>query len=112
MSHALELLLSIIIVSIERMLDENLSEAQYGFTARKRTRDMIALLKMVIQRTLNANREIIACFIDHEKVFNCVNHEKMMRILKYNVDDRDLNNLKSVLESKCQSKDQKGILEE
>ena len=72
-------------------MDENLSETQCGFVAKKRTRDTIALLKMRIQITLNANREIVACFIDHEEAFDLVNHEKMMRILKkYNVDDKTL----------------------
>ena len=84
-------MLSIINARIERKLDENLSETQYGFVVKKGTRDAIVLLKMVIQRTLNANREIIACFIDYENTFDRVNYEKMTRILKgYNVDDKDL----------------------
>lgn len=89
MSHAFKLLLSIVNARTERKLDENLSETQYGFAAKKRTRDAIALLKVVIQRTLNANREIIVCFIDYEEAFDCVNHQKMMEILKkYNIDNK------------------------
>lgn len=67
MSHAVKLLLSIINASIERKSNENLSETQYGFVEKKRTRDAIILLKVVIQRTLNANREIIMCFVDYKK---------------------------------------------
>ena len=48
MSHALKLLLAVINARIERKLDDNLSETQYGFVAKKGTRDAIALLKMVI----------------------------------------------------------------
>ena len=91
MNHALKLLLSIINARIERKLEERLSETQYWFVAKKGTRDAIALLKVVIQRTLKANREIIACFIDYEKAFDRVNHEKMMKIQKKcNIDDKDL----------------------
>ena len=51
----------------------------------------IVTLKMIIQRTLNANREIITCFIEYRKAFDRVNHEKTTMILKkYNVDDKDL----------------------
>lgn len=39
------------------------SETQYGFVAKKGIRDVIALLKVVLQRVLNANIEIVACFI-------------------------------------------------
>ena len=83
-------------------MDDNLSETQYGFVAKKGTRDAIALLKMVIQRGLNANREIFACFIDYEKAFDRANHMKLIEILrKYNIDDKDLQVIRALYWDQC-----------
>lgn len=58
---------------------------------------MTTLLKVVIQRALNANREIIACFIDYEKVFDRINHDLMIKILKkYKIGDKDLQVIKNL----------------
>lgn len=67
MNHTLKLLLSMLNVKIEKKLDENLSEIQYGFVSKKGIKDAIALIKVVIQKAPNANRVILACFIDYAK---------------------------------------------
>lgn len=46
------------------------------------TGDAIALLKVVTQRALNANRDIISYFIVYEKAFDRVNHDQLIEILK------------------------------
>ena len=99
MSHTLKLLLSIVNMRIEQKLDTNLSETQFGFVAKRGTRDAIALLKIIIQRALNVNREIITCFVDYEKAFDRVNHKYLIAILqKYNIDDKDIKIIKNLYE--------------
>ena len=88
---------------IEKKLDENLSETHYGFVAKKDTRGAISLLKVVIQRALNASTDIIAYFIDYmrkrsiECIINC--------ILKYS-DNEEL-----ILEPKRKYKARRGMFE-
>lgn len=82
---------------IERRLDTQHSETQYGFVAKKSTHDAIALLKTVVQRLLNAGCEVHACFIDYEKAFDRVKHPEQIRILqKYNIDNKDLQIIKEI----------------
>jgi len=53
--HTLKLVLTIINARIEQKLDETLNETQSRFAAKKETEDAIALLKIIIRSTLNAN---------------------------------------------------------
>lgn len=91
MSHTLKLLLAIINRRIERKIDEHMSETQYGFMAHKGTRDAIVLFKMLVQRALAVNRSIYVCYIDYEKAFDRVQHEKLIDALRRsNIDKEDI----------------------
>ncbi len=91
MSHTLKLLLTIINKRVEKKIDEHLDETQFGFVARKGTRDAILLFKMIVQRALAVNRDIYVAFIDYEKAFDRVKHEKLMSTMeKYGIDREDL----------------------
>jgi hypothetical protein len=97
MSHTLKLLLAIVNRRMEKKIDEQLDETQFGFTANKGTRDAIALFKMTVQRALAVNRNIYACFVDYEKAFDRVQHEKMMKALsKYSVDQEDVSLIRNL----------------
>lgn len=82
---------------IEKKIDEHLSETQFGFRARRSTRDAIALFKVIIQRAISVNRKIYVCFVDYEKAFDKVEHTKMLHILqKYGIDKEDLELIKTL----------------
>lgn len=91
MSHTLKILLAIINRRIEARLDAHLNETQFGFVSNRGTRDAIVMFKIMIQRALAVNRELFLCFIDYEKAFDKVQHEKLVQILqKYQIDGDDM----------------------
>ena len=47
-----------------------------------RTRDQIANIRWIIEKARGFHKNIYFCFIDYAKVFDCVDHKKLWRILK------------------------------
>lgn len=71
MSYTLKLLLSIINARIERTLDENPSETQYDFINKEWNQKRDYTAKVISQKTMNANREIIMGFVDYKRKKKC-----------------------------------------
>ena len=59
-----------------------LPDVQAGFRKGRRTRDQIANICWVIEKAREFQKNIYFCFIDNEKAFDCVNHNKLWKILK------------------------------
>ena len=59
-----------------------LPDVQAGFRKGRRTRDQIANICWVIEKAREFQKNIYFCFIDYEKAFDCVNHNKLWEILK------------------------------
>ena len=57
-----------------------LSDVQAGFRKARRTWDQIANIPWIIEKTREFQKNI--CFIDYTKAFDCVNHNKLWKILK------------------------------
>ena len=57
-----------------------LSDVQAGFRKARRTRDQIANIPWIIEKTREFQKNI--CFIDYTKDFDCVDHNKLWNILK------------------------------
>jgi hypothetical protein len=67
---------------IERKTEDVLGEDQFGFRRGKGSRDVIGMLRIISERTLDIDEELCACFIDWQKAFDHVNWTKLMQILK------------------------------
>ena len=68
-------------------MNRELPDVQAGFRKGRGTRDQIANICWIIEkaRELQKERKIKAiyfCFIDYAKVFDCVDHNKLLQILK------------------------------
>ena len=50
--------------------------------AEKLTRDKIANICWIIKKAREFQKNIYFCFIEHAKPFDCVNHNKLWKILK------------------------------
>ena len=97
MRHVLKLLLAIINKRLEGKVDRHLSQTQFGFVPKKGTRDAIALFKIITQRALAVNRKLYICFIDYEKAFDRVIHQKIIKMLKdLKVDREDIHLIKNL----------------
>ena len=57
-------------------------DVQAGFRKGRRTRDQIANICWIIKKAREFQKNIFFCFIDHAKAFDCVDHNKLWKILK------------------------------
>ena len=59
-----------------------LSDVQAGFRKGTGTRDQIANICWIIKKATEFQKNIYFCFIDYVKAFDCVDHNKLWKILK------------------------------
>ena len=57
-------------------------DVQAGFRKGRGTRDQIANIRWIIEKAREFQRNIYFCFIDNAKAFDCVDHNKLWKILK------------------------------
>ena len=57
-------------------------DGQAGFRKGRGTRDQIANICWVIEKATEFQKNIFFCFIDYAKNFDCVDHNKLWKILK------------------------------
>ena len=58
------------------------SDVQAGFRKGRRSRDQIANIHWIIKKPGEFQKNIYFCFIDYAKAFDCVDHNKLWKILK------------------------------
>ena len=59
-----------------------LPSVQAGFRKGGGTRDQIANIRWIIEKAREFQKNIYFCFIDYAKAFDCVDHNKLWKILK------------------------------
>uniref|UniRef100_A0AC11E6W3 Uncharacterized protein n=1 Tax=Ovis aries TaxID=9940 RepID=A0AC11E6W3_SHEEP len=59
-----------------------LPDVQAGFRKDRGTRDQIANIRWIIKKARHFQKNIYFCFIDYAKAFDCVDHNKLWKILK------------------------------
>ena len=75
-------MLKILQVSLQQYMNRELSQVQAGFRKGRGTRDQIAKICWIIKKAREFQKNIYFCFIDYAKVFDCVDHNKLWKILK------------------------------
>ena len=63
-------------------VNHELPDVQNGFTKGRGTRDQIANISWIIQKAREFQKNIYISFIDYAKAFDCVDHNKLWKILK------------------------------
>ena len=58
------------------------SDVKAGFRKGRGTRDQIANIRWIIEIVREFQKNIYFCFIEYAKAFNCVDHNKLRKILK------------------------------
>ena len=82
MSHVTKLVLRIVINRIRgRTLDE-IAPVQYGFMPDKGTGNAIFVLRRLVERSVEKQRNVYTCFIDYSKAFDTVKHESLVEVLQ------------------------------
>ena len=63
-------------------MNQELPDVQAGFRKGRGTRDQIANICRIIEKAIEFQKNICFSFIDYAKVFDCVDHNKLWKILK------------------------------
>ena len=79
-SHASQVMLKIIQVRLQKYVNQELPDFQGGFSKGRGTRDQIANIHWIIKKVREFQKNI--CFIDSDKAFDCVDHNKLWKILQ------------------------------
>ena len=59
-----------------------LPDTQAGFRKDRGTRNQIANIHWITEKARKTQKNIYFCFIDYAKAFNCVDHNKLWKILQ------------------------------
>ena len=79
-SHTSKVMLKILQARLQQYVNCELSDVQAGF--RKGTRDQIANIRWIIEKSRELQKNIYFCFIDYAKAFDCVDDNQTWKILK------------------------------
>ena len=63
-------------------MNRELPDVQAGFKKGRGTRDQIANISWIIEKARDFQKNMYFCFIDYAKAFDCVDHNKLRKILK------------------------------
>ena len=80
-SHASKVMLEILQVRFQHV-NRELPDVQAGFRKGRGTRDQIANIRWIIEKTREFQKNIYFCFIDYAKAFDYVDHNKLWKILQ------------------------------
>ena len=75
-------MLKILHVRLQQYVNRELPDVQAGFRKGRGTRDQIADICWIIEKAREFQKNIYFCFIDYAKAFDCVDHNKLWKILK------------------------------
>ena len=75
-------MLKILKVRLQQYVNRELPDVQAGFRKGRGTRDQIANMRWIIENARELQENIYFCFIDYAKVFDCVQHNKLWKILQ------------------------------
>ena len=75
-------MLKILQARLQQYVNCELPDVQVGFRKGRGTRDQIGNIHLIIKKAREFQKNIYFCFIDYAKVFDCVDHNKLWKILK------------------------------
>ena len=81
-SHASKVMLKILQARLQQYMNHELPDDQAGFRKGRGTRDPIANICWVIKKAREFQKNIYFCFLDYAKAIDCMDHNKLWRILK------------------------------
>ena len=76
-SHTSKVMLKILQARLQQYVNRKLPDVQAGFRKDRGTRDQIAKICWTIEKAREFQKNIYFCFIDYEKAFDCVDHNKL-----------------------------------
>ena len=74
-------MLKIFQAKLQQYANRELPDVQAGFRKGIGTRDQIANIRWIMEKAREFQKSIYFCFIDYAKAFDCVDHNKLWKIL-------------------------------
>ena len=81
-SHASEVMLEILQVRLKQYMNWELPDVQAGFRKGRGIRNQITNIFWIIVKAREFQKNNYFCFTDYAKAFDCVDHNKLQKILK------------------------------
>ena len=81
-SHVSKVMLKILQARLQQYMNCELSGVQARFQKGRGTRDQIGNILWIIEKTREFQKNIYFCFIDYDKAFYYVDHNKLWKILQ------------------------------
>ena len=75
-------MLKILLARLQQYVNRELPDVQAGFRKGRGTRDQIANICWIMEKTREFQKNIYFCFLDYVKAFDCVDHDKLWKILR------------------------------
>ena len=70
-------MIKILQARLQQFMNCELPDVQAGFIKGRGTRDQIANIHWIIEKAREFQKAISFCFIDYDKAFDCVDHNKL-----------------------------------
>ena len=80
--YASKVMLKILQARLQQYMNHERPDVQAGFRKGRGTRDQIANIYWIIKKSREFQKHIYFCSIDYAKAFDCVDHNKLWKILK------------------------------
>ena len=81
-SHASKEMLKLLQARLQQYMNQEIPDVQAGFRKGRGTREQMANIYWIIKKTRELQKNIYLCFIDYAKSFDCVDHNKLWKILQ------------------------------
>ena len=81
-SHTSKVMLKILQDKLQQYMNGEIPDVQAGFRKGRGTRDQIANIHWIIKKPKEFQKNTYFFFIDYAKAFDCVDHNKLWKILK------------------------------
>ena len=81
-SQPSKVMLKILHIRLQQYVNREILDVQFGFRKGRWTRDQIANIHWMVKKAREFQKNIYVCFIDYAKAFDCVDHNKLWKILK------------------------------
>ena len=84
-------MLKIFRARLQQYMNRELPDVQAGFRKGRGTKDQTANICLIIEKAREFQKSMYFCFLDYAKAFDCVDHNKLWKILRdWNIRPPDL----------------------
>ena len=81
-SHASKVILKILHPRLQQYINQEFPDVKVALRKGRGTRDQIANIQWIMEKAREFKKNIYFCFIDYAKAFDCVDHNKLWKILQ------------------------------